>query len=547
MEENEIVLQNAEEQIEERIVFNSVDQVLNSLQQIVDKTEPASRQELDTIKQSFYKLYKSQEEGSADANQEEQFKSLMQIAKEKRAVALKAVEASLQDNLKKKQDILRKMEELGEKIETDPSAYTEFKSLQTEWKETGDVPQANVKDLWQRFQQYAERFYDIQKLNNEFREYDFKKNLEIKTKICVQAEELANCEDILSAQRMLQKLHQEFRETGPVAKELREDIWNRFKAASAVVNKRHQQFFDTLKQAEQENLEKKTGLCERLEKLVQEEIATVKQWNSKTQEVIDIQKEWKEIGFAPQKSNQKIFERFRKACDDFFDKKGQFFAGVKDEMTLNLQHKTALCEQAEALKDSTDWKETAEKLAALQKEWKEIGAVPRKYTVSIWNRFVAACDAFFERRANESNSVHIQESNNLKIKKDILEKLKAFNPESLTDADKETIEKLMVLWNETGHVPFKVKDKVISQYKAECERLSVRRGTVATEQSDSKEKLIKKYESLKSQIQTYENNLGFLSFSQSDKKGNKLVADIENKIQQLKNDAEVLLQRIREQ
>ncbi|MCQ2058341.1 MAG: DUF349 domain-containing protein [Bacteroidaceae bacterium] len=547
MEENEIVLQNAEEQIEERIVFNSVDQVLKSLQQIVDKTEPASRQELDTIKQSFYKLYKSQEEGSADANQEEQFKSLMQIAKEKRAVALKAVEASLQDNLKKKQDILRKMEELGEKIETDPSAYTEFKSLQTEWKETGDVPQANVKDLWQRFQQYAERFYDIQKLNNEFREYDFKKNLEIKTKICVQAEELANCEDILSAQRMLQKLHQEFRETGPVAKELREDIWNRFKAASAVVNKRHQQFFDTLKQAEQENLEKKTGLCERLEKLVQEEIATVKQWNSKTQEVIDIQKEWKEIGFAPQKSNQKIFERFRKACDDFFDKKGQFFAGVKDEMTLNLQHKTALCEQAEALKDSTDWKETAEKLAALQKEWKEIGAVPRKYTVSIWNRFVAACDAFFERRANESNSVHIQESNNLKIKKDILEKLKAFNPESLTDADKETIEKLMVLWNETGHVPFKVKDKVISQYKAECERLSVRRGTVATEQSDSKEKLIKKYESLKSQIQTYENNLGFLSFSQSDKKGNKLVADIENKIQQLKNDAEVLLQRIREQ
>ena len=547
MEENEIVLQNAEEQIEERIVFNSVDQVLNSLQQIVDKTEPASRQELDTIKQSFYKLYKSQEEGSADANQEEQFKSLMQIAKEKRAVALKAVEASLQDNLKKKQDILRKMEELGEKIETDPSAYTEFKSLQTEWKETGDVPQANVKDLWQRFQQYAERFYDIQKLNNEFREYDFKKNLEIKTKICVQAEELANCEDILSAQRMLQKLHQEFRETGPVAKELREDIWNRFKAASAVVNKRHQQFFDTLKQAEQENLEKKTGLCERLEKLVQEEIATVKQWNSKTQEVIDIQKEWKEIGFAPQKSNQKIFERFRKACDDFFDKKGQFFAGVKDEMTLNLQHKTALCEQAEALKDSTDWKETAEKLAALQKEWKEIGAVPRKYTVSIWNRFVAACDAFFERRANESNSVHIQESNNLKIKKDILEKLKAFNPESLSDADKETIEKLLVQWNETGHVPFKVKDKVISQYKAECERLSVRRGTVATEQSDSKEKLIKKYESLKSQIQTYENNLGFLSFSQSDKKGNKLVADIENKIQQLKNDAEVLLQRIREQ
>ncbi len=547
MEENEIVLQNAEEQIEERIVFNSVDQVLNSLQQIVDKTEPASRQELDTIKQSFYKLYKSQEEGSADANQEEQFKSLMQIAKEKRAVALKAVEASLQDNLKKKQDILRKMEELGEKIETDPSAYTEFKSLQTEWKETGDVPQANVKDLWQRFQQYAERFYDIQKLNNEFREYDFKKNLEIKTKICVQAEELANCEDILSAQRMLQKLHQEFRETGPVAKELREDIWNRFKAASAVVNKRHQQFFDTLKQAEQENLEKKTGLCERLEKLVQEEIATVKQWNSKTQEVIDIQKEWKEIGFAPQKSNQKIFERFRKACDDFFDKKGQFFAGVKDEMTLNLQHKTALCEQAEALKDSTDWKETAEKLAALQKEWKEIGAVPRKYTVSIWNRFVAACDAFFERRANESNSVHMQESNNLKIKKDILEKLKAFNPESLSDADKETIEKLLVQWNEIGHVPFKVKDKVISQYKAECERLSVRRGTVATEQSDSKEKLIKKYESLKSQIQTYENNLGFLSFSQSDKKGNKLVADIENKIQQLKNDAEVLLQRIREQ
>ena len=547
MEENEIVSRSAEEQIDEHIVFDSVVQVLEYLQQIVDKTEPASRQELDTIKQSFYKLYKSREEETADANQEEQFKSLMQQAKEKRAVAQKAVEASLQDNLKKKLDILKKMEELGDKVETDPSAYAEFKSLQAEWKETGDVPQANVKDLWQRFQQCAERFYDIQKLNNEFREYDFKKNLEIKTNICVQAEDLANSDDILSAQRMLQKLHQEFRETGPVAKELREEIWNRFKAASAVVNKRHQQFFDTLKQTEQENLEKKTALCERLENLVQEEITTVKQWNSKTQAVIDLQKEWKEIGFAPQKNNQKVFERFRKACDDFFEKKGQFFAGVKDEMNVNLQRKTSLCEQAEALKDSTDWKETAEKLSALQKEWKEIGAVPRKYTVSIWNRFVAACDTFFERRANESNSVHIQESNNLKIKKEILEQLKGFNPESLTDADKESIEKLLTQWNETGHVPFKVKDKVMSQYKAECERLSVRRGSVAADQSDSREKLVKKYESLKSQIQTYENNLGFLSFSQSDKKGNKLVADIENKIQQLKNDAEDLLQRIRQQ
>lgn len=551
---------------EEHKVYNTIEDILNRMQQIVGESVAVSRQELEGLKQSFYKIYKGKDTGAGsqepgedktapaetlsaetDPKSEELFKSLMHIIKEKRAAAQQALEAMQQENLKKKEEILNKLEALVERVESDPSAYNEFKALQTEWKEIREIPQSAIKDMWQRFQQFAERFYDIQKLNNEFREYDFKKNLEIKTRICEQAEELCSSEDILSAQRMLQKLHQDFRETGPVAKELREEIWNRFKAASASVNKRHQQYFDDLKQNEMENLSKKESLCTQMESIDFDKIKTIKQWNAKTDMVIALQKEWKEIGFASYKSNQKIFERFRKSCDLFFEKKAAFFGQLKDDMAVNLERKTALCEQAESLKDSTEWKETAEKLAALQKEWKEIGAVPRKYTVSIWNRFEAACDCFFERRSKENVSPRAQEAANLKQKKEILEQLRGFDADNLSDSDKIRIAELVQNWSAVGHVPYKLKDKMAENFKSECKRLSVLKNDGNIKETSSKDKLIRKYETLTSEIQTYENNLGFLSVSQSGKQGNKLVEGILNKIEELKKEAQNLLQLIHQQ
>lgn len=559
-------VENISQVEEEHKVYSTIEDVLNRLQQIVGESESVtvSRQELEGLKQSFYRLFKGKNAASAeqpegetqqaepvsvetDPKSEELFKSLMHIIKEKRAAAQQALEAIQQENLKKKESLLQKLEALVDRVESDPTAYNEFKTLQAEWKEIREIPQSAIKDMWQRFQQFAERFYDIQKLNNEFREYDFKKNLEIKNRICQLAEELAESEDILEAQRRLQKLHQEFRETGPVAKELREEIWERFKAASAAVNKRHQQYFDTLKQTEQENLAKKEALCVQLESVDFDQIKTIKQWNAKTDMVIALQKEWKNIGFASFKSNQKIFERFRKSCDAFFEKKAAFFGQLKDEMTLNLEKKTALCEQAEALKDSTEWKETAEKLTALQKEWKEIGAVPRKYTVSIWNRFEAACDYFFERRSKENLSPRAQEAANLKLKKDILEKLRAFDADNLSDADKNAIAELVRDWGAIGHIPFKLKDKIAEEFKSECRRLSVLKNDGNAKEVNGKDKLIRKYETLTAEIQTYENNLGFLSFSQSDRQSNKLVEGIQKKIEELKKEAENLLQLIRQQ
>lgn len=559
-------VENISQVEEERKVYNTIEEILNRLQQIVGESESlsVSRQELESLKQSFYRLFKGKNavqteqvendtpqaeplSVETDPKSEELFKSLMHIIKEKRAAAQQALEAIQQENLKKKESLLKKLEDLVERVESDPSAYNEFKTLQAEWKEIREIPQSAIKDMWQRFQQFAERFYDIQKLNNEFREYDFKKNLEIKSRICQIAEELSESEDILEAQRRLQKLHQEFRETGPVAKEFREEIWERFKAASATVNKRHQQYFDNLKQIEQDNLAKKESLCVQLESIEFDKIKTIKQWNAKTEMVIALQKEWKNIGFASFKSNQKIFERFRKSCDAFFEKKADFFGQLKDEMTVNLEKKTALCEQAEALKDSTEWKETAEKLAALQKAWKEIGAVPRKYTVSIWNRFEAACDCFFERRSKENVSPRAQEAANLKLKKDILEKLRAFNADNLSDQDKETISKLVQDWGAIGHIPYKLKDKIAEEFKSECRRLSLQKSTGNVKEVNDKDKLIRKYESLTQEIQTYENNLGFLSFSQSDRQSNKLVEGIQKRIEELKKEAESLLQQIRQQ
>ena len=545
------------------------EEIIARLQEMVSDISLAKRPELESLKQSFYKLQRAAQEeqiaafvaGGGTAEEfkpeddplEEQFRKLMNIIKEKKAAAQEALEIVRKENYKKKLALLDRFKALIEKANTEGASYNEFKTILQEWKEIKEVPADKANELWKAYQQYAEQFYDIQKLNNEFREYDFKKNMEAKIAICEEAEKLAEEPDIVAAFRKLQKLHQDYRETGPVSKESREEIWTRFKAASTVINKRHQQHFEELKEKEKENLDQKTVICELLEGIEFEKLTTFQSWNDKTQEVLALQKKWKDIGFAPVKQNQKIFERFRAACDVFFSRKGEFFKQAKTDMTANLEKKTALCEQAEALKDSTDWKATGEKMAELQKLWREIGPVQKKYTNTIWKRFIGACDYFYEQRDKNTSSKKHEENANLAAKKEILAKLKAFDPENISDDDVQTIQELVDEWNGIGFVPFKVKDKIASEFKAAMEPfaslVSTRRGRqpqrggAARDAGSPREKLQRQYEAKKNEIQTYENNLGFMNASS--KAGNGFVDAIKSKIETLKKEADDLLAQIK--
>ena len=543
--------------------------IIARLQEMVGDINIAKRPELESLKQSFYKLQRAAQEeqvaafvaGGGTAEEfkpepdplEEQYRKLMNIIKEKKAAAQEALEIVQKENYKKKLELLDRFKALIEKANTEGASYNEFKALLQEWKEIKEVPADKANELWKAYQQYAEQFYDIQKLNNEFREYDFKKNMEAKIAICEEAEKLADEPDIVAAFRKLQKLHQDYRETGPVSKESREEIWNRFKTASTVINKRHQEHFENLKEKEKENLDQKTVICELLEAIEFDKLTTFQSWNEKTQEVLALQKKWKDIGFAPAKHNQKIFERFRAACDAFFSKKGEFFKQAKTGMTANLEKKTALCEQAEALKDSTDWKATGDKMAELQKQWREIGPVQKKYTNSIWKRFIGACDYFYEQRDKNTSSKKHEENTNLAAKKEILSKLKAFDAANLTDDDIQAIQQLVDEWNGIGFVPFKVKDKIAAEFKAVMEPFSgvvrsvrgrqSQRGGGARETGSPRERLQRQYEQKKSEIQTYENNLGFMNASS--KAGNGFVDAIKAKIETLKQEADELLAQIR--
>ena len=543
--------------------------IIARLQEMVGDINIAKRQELESLKQSFYKLQRAAQEeqvaafvaGGGTAEEfkpepdplEEQYRKLMNIIKEKKAAAQEALEIVQKENYKKKLELLDRFKALIEKANTEGASYNEFKALLQEWKEIKEVPADKANELWKAYQQYAEQFYDIQKLNNEFREYDFKKNMEAKIAICEEAEKLADEPDIVAAFRKLQKLHQDYRETGPVSKESREEIWNRFKTASTVINKRHQEHFENLKEKEKENLDQKTVICELLEAIEFDKLTTFQSWNEKTQEVLALQKKWKDIGFAPAKHNQKIFERFRAACDAFFSHKGEFFKQAKTDMTANLEKKTALCEQAEALKDSTDWKATGDKMAELQKQWREIGPVQKKYTNSIWKRFIGACDYFYEQRDKNTSSKKHEENTNLAAKKEILSKLKAFDAANLTDDDIQAIQQLVDEWNGIGFVPFKVKDKIAAEFKAVMEPFSgvvrsvrgrqSQRGGGARETGSPRERLQRQYEQKKSEIQTYENNLGFMNASS--KAGNGFVDAIKAKIETLKQEADELLAQIR--
>ena len=411
---------------------------------------------------------------------------------------------------------------------------------------------------------YVEKFYDIIKLNNEFRDYDFRKNLELKTKLCEAAEKLAEENDVVSAFHQLQKLHQEFRETGPVAKELREEVWNRFKAASGVVNRKHQQHFEALKENEQRNLDEKTVICEIVEAVDYNELKTFTEWENKTKEIIALQAKWKTIGFAPQKMNVKIFERFRNACDDFFKRKGEFFKSLKESFNENLEKKRALCEKAESLKENTDWKETSDIFIKLQQEWKSIGPVPKKYSDTIWKRFIGACDFFFEQKNKATSSQRSIETENLEKKKAIIDELMKIDENTEAEEAGERTRELMKEWNSIGHVPFKDKDKIYKQYHAIVDKLFERfhinsankklnnyRSNIShfNNQGDKgnslyreREKLMRSYENMKNEIQTYENNLGFLT--SSSKKGNSLVSEMNKKVEKLKSDLELILKKI---
>lgn len=566
------------EAAEQKKVYKTKGEIIERMKEIAHSDEHPQKGEIDYLKTVFYKLHfaereadmKAYLEGGGDpANykvipdeDEEVFKAEMSVIKEKRAKLFLEQEKEKQENLKKKLDIIEKIKAMVTSPEEANKSYQDFKKLQQEWKEIKLVPAEKANELWRNYQLYVEQYYDLLKLNSEAREYDFKKNLEIKTKICEAAEKLGSEEDVISAFHQLQKLHQEFRETGPVAKELREEIWARFKAASTIINKRHQQHFEELRAKEEDNLTKKTALCAKIEEIAKAEIKTAGEWEKKTKEIIAIQAEWKTIGFAPQKMNVKIFERFRAACDDFFSKKAEYFKNMKQQFAENADKKRALIEQAKALQDSTEWKSTSDKLIALQKEWKTIGMVPKKLGDKLWNEFLTACNHFFEARNNANAGTRNEERANLEKKRSIIEQLKAM-AENAEGNIQEKVRELIDEYNGIGHVPFKEKDKLYKEYHDILDKLykelnisTARRRldkfknnlkNVAEKGSDAldneRAKLMRRYEAIKQEVQTYENNLGFLNASS--KKGNSLIDEMNRKVQKLKDDMNLVREKIK--
>ena len=550
------------------------EEVIKRLSEINEDACNADKQEIDILKQTFYKLHKAEQEAAkkkfveegGNPNDfvpspdpfEESFKEVMNSIKEKRSVMAAELEQQKETNLLRKMDILNKMKALTETTEDTGKIYNEFKQLQQEFNDIKLVPAGKVNELWKTYQTYTEKFYDIVKLNNEFREYDFKKNLEQKTHLCEAAEKLAEEPDVISAFHQLQKLHQEFRSIGPVAKDLRESIWARFKAASTAVNRRHQQHFEMLKEKEQQNLDQKTVICEIAEAMEYDTFKTFADWEDKTQEILALQAKWKTIGYAPQKMNVKIFERFRAACDEFFRRKAAFFKSIKESMAENLEKKKALCEKAESLKDSTDWKTTSEILTQLQKEWKTIGPVAKKHSDAVWKRFIEACDYFFAQKNKATNSQRSVELENMAKKEEIIKKLAALDASGTTDdSTAQQTKDLMKEWNTVGHVPFKEKDRLYNEFHGLIDKLFDKLNLSASEKKlnnfksglskgdnlyRDREKLVRTYEGLKNDIKTYENNLGFLN--SSSKKGNSLVTEINRKIERLKGDMELVLKKI---
>ena len=562
----------------EKVIYETKAQVVERLQAIIAEGEGGEKSELDLLKQVFYKLHRAEQiaarnafiEAGGNPEQykpeldvvEENFKAALTAIRAKRAELAEAQEQQKTDNLNQKQSIIERIKELAASPEEANIHFEEFKQLQAKWKEIGSVTAEKATEIWKNYQLYVEQFYDQLKLHIEAREYDFKKNLEAKTRLIEAAEKLADETDIIIAFNKLQALHADYKEIGPVAKELRDSIWERFKAASTVINKRHQEHFEAIKAREEENLQKKTELCEKAEEINTESLTTFAAWDEKTKDVLALQAEWKTLGFAPQKMNQRVFDRFRVACDHFFTAKAEFFKNVKDEQASNLDAKRRLADEAETLKDSTEWRKTSERLIELQKQWKTIGAVPRKYSDQLWKRFSAACDKFFEAKNAANADTRAEEKANLQTKRSIIDQLRQL-AENAATTTVDKVRELQQQWNETGHVPFRDKDKIYGEYRELLDKLYKEFGQSQTRRrlegfqksikkaidqggsslSRERERLMRIFEQQKTELQNYETNITFLSAKS--KSGNSLVAEMNKKMEKLRNELDLLKEKIK--
>ena len=569
----------AEAEPAEKKVYTTRQEVLERVKELAHNDETPTKEEVEHLKTSYYKLLSAEREadqkeylekgGEPESYQihpdetEEMFKAEMGLIKEKRSRLFQEQEKEKAANLARKLEILEEIKGMITSPEEANRRFSEFKKLQQEWKDIKSVPAEKSKELWNNYHHYEQQFYDLLKLNSEAREYDFKKNLDLKIKICEAAEKLAEEPDVISAFHQLQELHQQYREAGPVARDLREEVWARFKAASTVINKRHQQHFENLRSKEEENLKKKTELCEKVEAIAKEENKGAADWERHTKEIIALQAEWKTIGFAPQKMNVKIFERFRAACDDFFGRKTQFFKDMKGQFAANADKKRALVAQAQALKDSTDWKSTSDKLIALQKEWKTIGMVPKRLGDQLWKEFLDACNHFFEARNAANAGTRNEERANLAKKREIIEKLRQIAESDEAGDAQDQVNELVSEYNEVGHVPYREKDKLYEEYRAVLDKLykefniTVQRRRMnnfrnnlrnvaekgANALDNERTRMMRRYENLKQEIQTYENNLGFLNVSS--KKGSSLIDEMNRKVQKLKDELALIKEQIK--
>ncbi len=556
----------------------SREEIVEALRKLVEGPVEEVKEEVDELKQAYYKQKKLEIEEARSAfvapgNPESEFvpapdeleetlKSLLAVFREKKAEYTASLEKQKEENLARKQQILDEMKAITSDSDNINKQYTRFQELQQAFKEPCELPSAAVSGLWKSFQACVENFYDLLKINKELRDYDFKKNLEQKTALCEAAEALLTNDDVVSAFKQLQLLHDEWRVTGPVAKELREELWNRFKDASTEVNKRYQSFFEARKEVERKNEEAKTALCEEIESIDMNALTSFAQWDEATKHVLDLQSRWKTLGFASRKMNNLLFERFRKTCDEFFARKAEYFKAVKERMAANLEKKKALCEKAEALKDSTDWKATTDIYVALQKEWKTIGPVAKKHSDAIWKRFVSACDYFFAQKNSQLASTRQAEQENLEKKREIIAQLKAIDEATEPDEAIKTVRELMARWNTIGYVPFKEKDKIYKEYQAQLDilfarlnmnenrnRLSNFSATVqqmADGNQDKlyreRDKLLRIYDQKKAELQTYENNIGFLNISS--KKSGGLLKEMERKMQKIREEMQLIEQKV---
>ena len=580
-EEVQSVEPEATEEVDNKTDYSQLSktELIEILKGLVTAEVENVKDEVETIKQHFYKKQKSEfdeqkklfvDNGGEEAEyvhvkdeSENELKALLNEYKTKKAAIFAKMEQEKEQNLIQKQHILEQMKNLVESNDDVSGHIGDFKSLQQKWKTIGNVPITVATTLWKQYNTYQEKFWDLIKINNEFREYDFKKNLEAKVLICEAAERLAEVNDVISAFQQLQKFHAEWHELGPVSRENREIIWNRFKEASSLINKKHQSHFDSIRELEDNNQQAKTELCEKIEAFDYKTLATYKAWDEATQTVLNWQEEWRTMGFAPRKVNQQLFERYRSACDAFFMAKNEFYKASKGVLNQNLDKKKSLCEQAEALKDSTEWKETTDKLIQLQKEWKTVGPISKKLSDDLWKRFIAACDYFFEQKNKNSSSLKNVEGDNLLKKKELIQKIVDLNVTTNSTDALASLRALMAEWGTIGHVPFKEKDKLYKEYRAAVDKqFEVLNVDASTRRLDTfknnlkdmstkgenklygeRQKMVRAYEHLKSEIATYENNIGF--FSSASKKGGGLIKEMERKIEALKDESKLIEEKIK--